>query len=85
MRRPGEAVVLTTPEGRQIIVAVAMHEDGKLRLAFDADREVAVDRLEVHDAKGQSATVSQHARDFLAKCGELRTKKQPSTPSEAPK
>lgn len=69
-REAGEAIVITTPEGRQILVAVAHRsQDGKFRLAFDADPDVVIDRLEIHDAKGSSATVSADTRDFLVKCG----------------
>lgn len=45
-RKPGEYVVI----GEDIIVKVVKSEDGDLRLAIDAPRDVSIVRGEVHEA-----------------------------------
>lgn len=46
-RKPGQEVVIQTPDGHEIIVRVAMAEKGKVRLGITADRIVKIVRREL--------------------------------------
>ena len=46
-RHPGESVVITTPEGRQVILEVVQVRPRQVRLAFQAQREVRIVRAEL--------------------------------------
>lgn len=46
-RKYGEGVVITTPEGRRILVHVVGVQGGRVRLGFEADAEVKVWRSEI--------------------------------------
>ena len=51
-RKSGEQVIITTPEGREIVIEVVSQRNTEsLRIGFRADPEVTIDRKEVHDAK----------------------------------
>lgn len=44
----GEAVVITTPDGRKVVVTVvAVRSNGQVRLGFAADDDVSINRDEV--------------------------------------
>jgi carbon storage regulator len=46
-RHEEEQVVITTPEGREVVVTVCELRPGKVRLGFHADADVTVHRREV--------------------------------------
>jgi carbon storage regulator len=48
-RRRGERIVITTPEGRQIVVEMVESNDHKARLGLQADADVVIHREEVYD------------------------------------
>jgi carbon storage regulator CsrA len=50
-RGKNQDVVITTPEGREIVVILIEINKGHVRLGFKADRGVVVDRREVLEAK----------------------------------
>jgi len=47
-RRPGEALVMTTPSGEEIKVVVIDKDGAQVRMGVIADQKVAVDREEIH-------------------------------------
>lgn len=47
-RRVNESIVITLPDARTILISVAKLGDDKVRLAFDAASDIAIDRFEVH-------------------------------------
>lgn len=47
-RREGEALVITTPSGEQIKVALIEKSGSQVRMGIIANRSVTVDREEVH-------------------------------------
>lgn len=51
-RNVGETVVITTPEGRRIVVRLVRRDHGKTSLAFECDREVVIERGELERAGG---------------------------------
>lgn len=46
-RKMLEKTIITTPEGREIVVQVVDIERGKIRLGFQADRDVKITREEL--------------------------------------
>lgn len=50
-RLKGEEVVITLPDGRQIVVTVLTAERDRARLGFTGPLDVQIDRREVHEAK----------------------------------
>ena len=50
-RKPGESLVMQTPDGVQITVTVCDVERGRVRLGIDAPREVIVMRSELETPK----------------------------------
>lgn len=46
-RKEDESLVMTLPDGREVVVTVVRVEAGKVRLGISAPRDVRVDRLEV--------------------------------------
>jgi sRNA-binding carbon storage regulator CsrA len=52
-RKQGEKVVIRTPEGRTITVTVAQisNDNKRVRLAFTAEKEVRIDREEIHELR----------------------------------
>jgi len=49
-RQRDEDVIITTPEGREIVVTVVEVRGEKVRLGLVADKEVAIHRREVKEA-----------------------------------
>ena len=47
----GEKVIITIPDGREIIVTVTRIERTKVRIAYDADKSIRIDREKIHDLK----------------------------------
>lgn len=54
-RKHGERVIVTMPDGRRCTVCVAEIRGDKVRLAFEVDDNVAVNRQEVQDAIDRDA------------------------------
>ena len=51
-RYPGQRIYLTTPEGREIVVQViGIDKEGQIKLAFDAPREVVIEREEIREKR----------------------------------
>ena len=46
-RQTHQEVIIETPEGRKIRVAVVQIDGGRVRLGFDADKEVKIHRREL--------------------------------------
>ena len=51
MRRPGEEIVCTLPDGTEIVVVLLNLDRNRARLGIIAPREVIVDRREIHERK----------------------------------
>jgi len=45
-RKKNESVIITLPDGREIVVVVVEIDRGKIRLGFQADADVKIDRRE---------------------------------------
>ncbi len=52
-RKTDQTAVARLPDGREIVVKVIEIRNGTVRLGFEADRDITIDRREVHDAKQQ--------------------------------
>lgn len=51
-RGKNERVVMVLPDGRTVeIVYCGLSFDGKVRLGFIADRDIVIDRKEIHERK----------------------------------
>ena len=48
-RKIGEEIIITTPEGRRIVMKLASIDRNVVRLGFDAPHEVEVFRAEVYE------------------------------------
>ena len=48
-RKPLERILITTPEGREIAVALCSLESNQARIGIEADREVRILRAELAD------------------------------------
>jgi carbon storage regulator CsrA len=48
-RKPLELILITTPEGREIAVALCSLESNQARIGIEADREVRILRAELAD------------------------------------
>lgn len=56
-------IVLRTPEGRKIVLTVCdFPRSNRVRLGFDADREVEIDRLEIDKLKHPSDYPADEAK-----------------------
>lgn len=51
-RQERQSVIITTETGRRIVVAVSEIRGSKVRLSFDADRDIRIDRREVSERRG---------------------------------
>jgi carbon storage regulator CsrA len=51
MQKPEESVVITLPDGTEIIVTVIAMERNRVRMGYSAPRYITIDREEVHDRK----------------------------------
>lgn len=49
IRKPDESVVITTESGEEIVVSVLSISGQQVRLGFDADESVVIDRAELLD------------------------------------
>jgi carbon storage regulator CsrA len=61
-RKPGEAIVVTGLPGhvRELKVLVVEIQGGRVRLGFEADAGVAIDRSEVWERKKATAVSQPH-------------------------
>jgi len=50
-RKKNESVIITLPDGREIVVVVVEIDRGKIRLGFQADADVKIDRRELYEEK----------------------------------
>ncbi len=50
-RCSGNRVIITTPDGTEIVVTVLAVTDWGVRLGFNAPDSVVIDREEIHEAK----------------------------------
>jgi carbon storage regulator len=48
-RRRGEEIVIRTPEGRMIKLAILDSDTGKVRIGILADRDVSINRAEIDE------------------------------------
>ncbi len=68
-RRKSESVVITVPPSpvpREIRVMVIDAAPGKPRLGFTADKDVAIDREEIHDKKKRERDAPTEEQDDAA-------------------
>ncbi len=54
-RRPQEEIVLTLPDGHQIVVTAVSVRKDRMRIGIAAPASVRVDRREVHDRRQEEA------------------------------
>ena len=53
-RKVKERIKITTPSGETIVIMVGeIKSKGQVRLLFEADRAIVIDRMEVDEAKAQ--------------------------------
>nr|WP_075519198.1 carbon storage regulator [Moritella viscosa]SHO03653.1 Global regulator protein [Moritella viscosa] len=50
-RRMAQAIIITTKSGEEIKLTIAGLQTNQVRLCFDADKSVSIDRAEIHFAK----------------------------------
>lgn len=50
-RKTNERMVITTPEGRLIRMTIVELRGDKVRVGFEADRDVVIDRQEIWEMK----------------------------------
>lgn len=51
-----QEVVISTPEGREIVVTLAeARTPGRAKIGFKADPDVVIDRREIHELKKRAA------------------------------
>lgn len=59
-RRPGEAVVIQLPDGRLVRILFDRVIGGvRAKLCFEADRDIVIDRYEIHRMKQEGQQCSQ--------------------------
>lgn len=54
-RKRTEEIVVTTPEGREIVITLVEIRGDKVRLGVQAATEVRIDRREVHEIRRAAA------------------------------
>lgn len=55
-RRPLQDVIIFLPDGREVVVSVAEICRDKVRLGFDAPRDVRIDRREIAERERLKST-----------------------------
>lgn len=48
-RKPGESIIITTPEGDEITITALRCERGQVKLGFSAPTETVIHRQEIHE------------------------------------
>jgi carbon storage regulator len=50
-RRPGESIVCTLEDSRQIVIYIESVHGNQVRVGIEAPKSIAIDRMEVHMRK----------------------------------